>query len=220
MALYQSLKLPLFTNPAKDAFYVLIYGASTATGALAVQYCKLSGLKVVATCSPRNFDYVRSLGADAVFDYASPTCAAEVKAYTNGSIKHALDCVSEHDSSRITIEAMNSQGGVYCNILGLENDTTDIINPLIECRWILGYTGVGEYFVIGDDEYIANPENEQFAKEFWQLSYGLLATGSLKPHRYSVNKFGEGFGGILAGLEAMRQGQISGEKLVYTLNQS
>lgn len=28
-----------------------------------------SGLKVVTTCSPRNFDLVKNLGADAVYDY-------------------------------------------------------------------------------------------------------------------------------------------------------
>lgn len=62
--LYQSLGLPL---PGKAAAgekrSVLIYGGSTATGGLAIQYAKLSGLTVVTTCSPRNFDYVKSLGA-------------------------------------------------------------------------------------------------------------------------------------------------------------
>lgn len=28
-----------------------------------------SGYKVVTTCSPHNFDYVKELGADNVFDY-------------------------------------------------------------------------------------------------------------------------------------------------------
>lgn len=64
---------------------VLIYGGSTATGAIAIQLAKLwvyenlnaalsanayrSGYNVVTTCSPHNFDYVKSLGADTVFDY-------------------------------------------------------------------------------------------------------------------------------------------------------
>lgn len=39
--LYQSLKLPLPTEPSKDATPLLIYGGSTATGSLAIQYAKL-----------------------------------------------------------------------------------------------------------------------------------------------------------------------------------
>lgn len=71
---------------------VLIYGGSTATGSLAIQFAKLqvhekhqrgclsadlhsSGYNVVTTCSPHNFDYVKQLGADVVFDYVRrPLC--------------------------------------------------------------------------------------------------------------------------------------------------
>ena len=40
-ALYQSLKLPLPTDPTKDDIPILIYGGSTATGTLAIQSAKL-----------------------------------------------------------------------------------------------------------------------------------------------------------------------------------
>lgn len=38
---YKSLGLPLPDKPSEKAFPVLIYGANTATGTLAVQYAKL-----------------------------------------------------------------------------------------------------------------------------------------------------------------------------------
>lgn len=39
--LYQSLGLPLPTSPSKKQIPLLIYGGSTATGTLAIQYAKL-----------------------------------------------------------------------------------------------------------------------------------------------------------------------------------
>lgn len=39
-----------------------------------------SGLKVITTASPRNFDLLESLGADHVFDYVR-TNRSEIKTY-------------------------------------------------------------------------------------------------------------------------------------------
>lgn len=40
-SLYHNLKLPWPTEPTKTPFPILIYGGSTATGTLAIQYAKL-----------------------------------------------------------------------------------------------------------------------------------------------------------------------------------
>lgn len=72
--LYQKLGLALpevDDGNQKSGKWILIYGGSSATGTLAIQFAKLSGYKVVTTCSPRNFALARSLGADVVLDYAS-----------------------------------------------------------------------------------------------------------------------------------------------------
>lgn len=36
---------------------------------LGIQFAKLSGYRVIATCSPHNADYLKSLGADTTIDY-------------------------------------------------------------------------------------------------------------------------------------------------------
>lgn len=81
VALYtpKQLALPLPTVDAKPTEQVLlVWGGSSSVGGMAIQFGKQSGFKVAATCSPRNNDYVKSLGAELVFDYSSPTVVEDI----------------------------------------------------------------------------------------------------------------------------------------------
>ncbi|GAA2533644.1 zinc-binding alcohol dehydrogenase family protein [Winogradskya humida] len=63
---------------------VLVWGGSTSVGSNAVQLATAAGYDVITTASPRNFDYVKSLGATQVFDYASPTVVPDIIAALRG----------------------------------------------------------------------------------------------------------------------------------------
>ncbi|WP_329243560.1 zinc-binding alcohol dehydrogenase family protein [Actinoallomurus sp. NBC_01490] len=57
---------------------VLVWGGSTSVGSNAIQLARSAGYRVVATASPRNFDYVRSLGAAEAVDRRSRTAVDEI----------------------------------------------------------------------------------------------------------------------------------------------
>jgi hypothetical protein len=160
---------------------------------------------------------VKSLGADAAFDYKDASCAQKIKEFSNDSITHAFDCISEDPSHKITVSAMSSSGGVYSTLLPIpENEVRDI-NDKVTMKSTLGYMVIGESFKLGPQEIPAKPEDFEFGKMFWELSRGLLEQGKVKVHRPAVNKFGKGLEGVIKGMDAMRQGKVSGEKLVFTI---
>jgi NADPH:quinone reductase-like Zn-dependent oxidoreductase len=50
---------------------VLIHGAAGGVGSFAVQFARWKGARVIATASKANLDFVASLGAETVIDYAT-----------------------------------------------------------------------------------------------------------------------------------------------------
>ncbi|OIH93060.1 MULTISPECIES: zinc-binding alcohol dehydrogenase family protein [unclassified Curtobacterium] len=73
------LGLPLPTaDPVDRGQVVLVWGASTSVGANAVQLARAAGNAVIGTASPRNHAFVRSLGAEAVFDYRDDGAARRI----------------------------------------------------------------------------------------------------------------------------------------------
>jgi NADPH:quinone reductase-like Zn-dependent oxidoreductase len=127
--LYQSLGLPL-PGSEKANEPLLIYGGSTATGSLAIQFAVLSGCQVITTCSPRNFPFVKALGAAEAFDYNDPDCAKKIREYTNDKLTRVFDCISEGESPRISSEAISSKGGQVSYLLDTKHDRTDVENKV------------------------------------------------------------------------------------------
>ena len=76
---YLALPFPTL-NPPSTGESVLIWGGSSAVGSNAIQLAKAAGLEVLTTCSPHSFHYVKSLGANKVFDYNIPSVTDDVVA--------------------------------------------------------------------------------------------------------------------------------------------
>ncbi|KAE8145562.1 hypothetical protein BDV25DRAFT_133675 [Aspergillus avenaceus] len=208
--LYQSLKLEMPFSGNGGRGTVLVYGGSTAMGTLAIQFAKLSGYKVITTCSGRNFELVRGLGADAVFDYMDPGAAGQIRDYTEDRLGLVLDTISTEASARFCDAALSTRGGEYSALLdvGIEREN-------VNDRWTLAYTAFGGDFTFGETFMPAKLEDRAFAERFWVLAERLLAEGKIRVHTPRVCP--GGLGGVLDGLEALKEGRVSGEKLVYNV---
>jgi NADPH:quinone reductase-like Zn-dependent oxidoreductase len=78
-------------SPKPTGKTLLIWGGSTSVGSNAIQLAVAAGYDVITTASPKNFDYVKRLGASQVFDYRSRTVIADViKAFNDRTIAGAL----------------------------------------------------------------------------------------------------------------------------------
>ncbi|KAL9571859.1 hypothetical protein ACKAV7_004005 [Fusarium commune] len=149
LALFKSLDLPGNPlEPTTEPIPVLVYGGSSATGTAAVQLVKLAGFEPIATCSPRNFELVKSYGASAVFDYQDPNCTADIRKHTKNKIKYALDCISTTSSMQFCYQAMVALAVVKPDwIMGPQMLGKEIRWP--EPHWRPANAEMGEFGVTG-----------------------------------------------------------------------
>lgn len=210
---FKNLKLHLPNDPVKNATPILIYAGSTATGALAIQIAKLSGYRVLTTCSSHNFDLVRGLGADAVFDYKDPEAGKEIRQYTNNNLKLVLDCISDDSSVQFCDQALSSEGGEYNSWPPAAIERANVNNSLT-----VSYTSIGEAFNLGPTSFPATPESKAFAEQFLAVVESLLVQGKVKVHPPRVGK--GGLQGVMDGMQQLKAKQVSGEKLVYNVEET
>ncbi|KAM0342029.1 hypothetical protein ACHAPU_009757 [Fusarium lateritium] len=212
-SLYQSLGLPLPHSEATDKS-VIIYGGSSATGSLAIQFAKLSGFQVIATSSTAHESWLRELGADHVFDYKSPTCAADIRKVTHDKVSYSLDTIGTTDTAQICCDAMGAQGGTYASLAPIPKlSRDDIVN-----KTNMVFTALGEPLQVGGNEIPANEADHEFAVKFIKIVEELLLQGELKSHPVSLQQ--GGLESVLDGVDMLRKGSVSGVKLVYTISES
>lgn len=217
MALWISLKLPgTPENPISEPKYVLIYAGATASGTFAIQLLKLSGYNVVTTCSPKNFTLVESYGAEKAFDYHSPTCGEDIRAYTGNSLEYALDIITEAKTIRHCYAAIGRGGGRYCGFELLPDDLIATMRRSVKAEWVNGLEMTGlEIDLPGGYYRKANPELHAWFAELIKRYSALIAQGKLRAHPIQVNA--GALERVIDGLGAMRRKEISGKKMVYPL---
>jgi NADPH:quinone reductase-like Zn-dependent oxidoreductase len=204
-----------FGGAGSKRMTVLVSGGSSSTGTCAIQLLKMAGFDVIATCSERNFDLVRSYGADAVFNHASPTAAADIKAHTRNGLRLALDCITTPDTTRLCYAAIGRSGGRYV-ALDPFSEAIAATRTIIRPDWVLGPEMIGED--VGwpaPHGRKANPTAKAFCEVWNRTLQNLLDQDLIRTHPQRIRD--TGLAGALEGFEDIRAKRVSGEKLIYTL---
>ena len=185
---------------------ILIYAGSTCAGLFAIQVAKQAGLRVIATASPRSFDLVKRYGADLVFDYRSTT--AEEIAAKYPDIDRAMDCFSEGKSTEFCASVVQGNKGKVITLL----DTGKKM-PGVHIDFILMYTVFGQPFSwlppVGPS-FPAKPEDRAALVRFYRLLPTLCGRLKSPP----MTQIEGGLDNIAQGLQMLREGKVSGSKLV------
>ncbi len=113
------------TNNGKK---VLVYGASGSVGTYAVQLAKYYGAEVTGVCGAANLEFVKSLGADFVIDYAKEDFAKNGQKYDL-----VFDAVDKISSSYV--KGSLTENGVFLSTWGnggMEPNDLSTLSGLIE----------------------------------------------------------------------------------------
>ncbi|KAL7420011.1 hypothetical protein Q5752_004975 [Cryptotrichosporon argae] len=213
-ALIHSQKKPF--PPAKEDEWLLVYGGSTGVGLYALQLAKLQGYKVVTTCSPHNFELVKSYGADAAVDYRAPNAAAQIKEATAGTVRLGLDCISEGDSFKISADAFGDNGGQLNTLLPPPQDRP---RKDVDLVMTLAYTLQGKAFDFGPRDgnkmhFDGSASDRAFHVELCKHTPEYFAKHGLRAPPVKIRG---GLEDIPAGFEEMKAGKVSGTRLVYKI---
>ncbi|KZV68035.1 GroES-like protein [Peniophora sp. CONT] len=205
--LYQSHDLPTPLAPTSESIPLLVYGASSAVGLYVVQVAKAAGLKVYALCSPKNFELVKSFGADEVYDYRDKEASNKIKAASGGKIQAVVDTIGEYGSVQIIVPAMSSEGGKIATIWPYSKEDKVVLGSRYKEEHSLAY----DLIVDRPDA----PSHLGDAAKYAKLATQLLASGILKP--IPIRIWDNGLEGINAAMQYMMDGKVSGEKIVFRI---
>lgn len=148
---------------------------------------------------------MRKLGADQVYDYKDPECGAKIRAATNDKLKLVFDCISEGTSPGICAAAVGSTGGHVSTLLPVK----DFPRSDVKTNFTFAYTAIGEAY---NEKFPASQPDYEFGARFWKVAEELINSGKIKTHPVEVRS---GLEGVPKGLQDLKDGKVSGVKLVF-----
>ena len=172
-------------------------------------------MKPITTCSPRSFGLVKSLGAVEAFDYHSPSCGTDMREYTKDTLKYALDCITETGSMKVCYTAIGTKGGQYVALdpFPIRGHTRRSVKP----NWIIAFTIFNKPINWQRPfQRDPRPRDREFGEAWFRIAQTLLDAEAIRAHPFEKRE--EGLAGVIAGIDRVRKGLISGVKLVYDVS--
>ncbi|GAA5866292.1 hypothetical protein JCM3774_006605 [Rhodotorula dairenensis] len=196
---------------------IVVLGGSSAVGQYVVQLAKKElHANVVATCSSRNVDFVKDLGADNVIDYKSEDVMARLRQLRpEGGYVSVIDCVGGTDIVDLAPEILAPRshefpaGGSLTTIVGDKTSRSSmggsilyLTTPRMLVRMLKGWAGYGfRYSCI----MMANHKE-------WLAEVGhLVANGNLRVEIDSEFQFEE----VEKAYERLNTGRARGKIVVH-----
>jgi NADPH:quinone reductase-like Zn-dependent oxidoreductase len=157
---------------------------------------------------------VKSFGAEQTFDYSQPSCAADIKSFTKNSLKYVLDCITDVESVQLCHAAIGRAGGRYSC---LELPPQHLLNrKAVKVDFVMPLKIFGKRIALGGGyERAACQSTLKAGVELIIAFQNLLDRGQIRCHPQRI--LSPGFDGILEGLDFLRRGQVSGEKLIVRM---
>ncbi len=224
---FLALGVPSAT-PATTGRTLLVWGGSTSVGSNAIQLAVAAGYDVVATASPRNFDYVKRLGALAAFDYRGSTAVADLIVALRGRQLAGAIAIGA-GSARACIDVLGGCEGNRFVALATPPASFDNV-PAGRGRWRALAPGIAR-MVAGNVALALRARRKRVRTKFiWgsalvgnevgPMIFDAFLPAALAERRYvaapGAQVIGHGLDAIPDALERQRRG-VSAAKLVVTL---
>ncbi|CAG8902083.1 unnamed protein product [Penicillium egyptiacum] len=195
LALRDELGLSINASSERKEEFVLVYGGSTATGTMALQFLR---------------------SAEAVFDYHSERCAEEIRSYTKDTLRYVLDCITEPATIDLCLRSIGRAGGKYCGLEAFADELRS--RKAVSMEWVLALSIFGKRIAL-DRGYgrEADPKHRVLGREMFEEVERMLQDKELRAH--PVRVMNESWEDIPQGLDLLKAKKVSGEKLVYIVDQ-
>jgi hypothetical protein len=138
------------------------------------------------------------------------------RAYTKNNLAYAIDCITTVESTSCCLTAIGRAGGQYVSLDPFADHA--ITRKVVKPDWVLGPAIFGQRIGWpGPYQQDGQPELKDYASAYFGMLQRLLDQGKLRTHPLRVME-GD-LSTVIEGMDVLRSGVISGEKIVVKLKQ-